>query len=434
MLRGVNTGGRSKFAPFFPFPFLESGLSNQADAPSFGKAATSYFERIAGWGHNIVRLPFTWEALEPTRGTYDALFLERYLALIAIAQKLGIRVIVDFHQDVFAWPYCGDGFPIWACPQPVPERPDDCKMWFLAYITKGSPSEVAFDRFWANEDGLRDAFAAMWTHMAAAAWPHDNVIGFEIMNEPHRGSQDEAVWLSEVLQPFYKELGQKLQETADGALVFFDATGLDATTQQTKLQPPGNSQYVFAPHYYLMAIYAGGELDLSEVSGGLGRWAEKHAEWSLPVLVGEFGIPRSSPKAALYLRAVMDALDTHLLHGTAWEVSTTVDEWNDEGMSLIGLDGQEAAGVQELIRVYPSAVAGTVLSFSYNVQDKSAELVFDATKDGVTELAVPASLYPEGVRVTVEGQAGCSQVDEQLGRVYVRVMEAGKVTVRVEAN
>ena len=37
-LRGVNTGGRSKFPPFFPFAFKESGRPEQAKAPSFESA------------------------------------------------------------------------------------------------------------------------------------------------------------------------------------------------------------------------------------------------------------------------------------------------------------------------------------------------------------------------------------------------------------
>ncbi|HIA00588.1 MAG TPA: hypothetical protein EYN66_01525, partial [Myxococcales bacterium] len=335
---------------------------------------------------------------------------------------------------VFAQPYCGDGFPIWACPQPVPKTPADCKLWFLAYLTPGSPSELAFDRFWKNEDGLMDAFSAMWVHMAKAAWDYDNVIGFELINEPHRGSEDEASWIAETLQPFYTELGTKLQALADGALVFFDSTGLDATTQQTRLQAPEAAAFVFAPHYYHMAIYAGGDLDLSKVSEGLGRWAQKHLDWKLPVLVGEYGIPRSSEQAAPYLRAVMDALDTHLLHGTAWEISTTVDEWNDEGMSLIDFDGQETAGLAELVRVYPSAVAGSVISFSFDAESKSAELVLDAAPEGITELSVPSRLYPNGVQITIEGAAGCSHYDSKLNRAYVRLLEQGTATIRIEAN
>ncbi|MDP6945967.1 MAG: cellulase family glycosylhydrolase, partial [Myxococcota bacterium] len=205
MLRGANTGGRSKFDPFFPFPFQESGLSEQADAPPFVEAVETYYDMLASWGINVVRMPFSWEALEPTRGTYDATFLARYMMAVDAAGARGIRVIVDFHQDVFARPFCGDGFPLWAVPEPFPELPASCSSWFSNYFNEG-PMQVAFDRFWANEDGLMDAFEAMWTHMATEAWPHAGVIGFEIINEPAVGTDDEDTWASEVLTPFYERM------------------------------------------------------------------------------------------------------------------------------------------------------------------------------------------------------------------------------------
>ena len=70
----------------------------------------------------------------------------------------GIRVVVDFHQDVYARPFCGDGFPLWTIAGEVPERPEDCESWFNGYLTDDEGVGASFDRFWANEDGLRDAF------------------------------------------------------------------------------------------------------------------------------------------------------------------------------------------------------------------------------------------------------------------------------------
>ncbi|MDP6944196.1 MAG: cellulase family glycosylhydrolase, partial [Myxococcota bacterium] len=227
MLRGANTGGRSKFEPFIPFPFLESGLAEQADAPPFAEAVETYYDMVASWGTNVVRMPFSWEALEPTRGTYDDTYLSRYQAMISAAESRGIRVIVDFHQDVFASVYCGDGFPLWAVPEPWPEPAESCASWFSAYFNEG-PMHAAWDRFWANEDDLMDDFEAMWTHMASATWPQDAVIGFEIINEPAPGSEPEETWAPEVLTPFYSEMVTVIREAAPGALVFFDSTGAEA--------------------------------------------------------------------------------------------------------------------------------------------------------------------------------------------------------------
>jgi endoglycosylceramidase len=432
LLRGVNVGGRSKFAPFFPFPFQESGLDNQKEALPFNEAVADFYGRVASWGHNVVRMPFSWEALEPVRGAYDDVYLSRYLAMIDAAGEHGIRVLVDFHQDVFAAPYCGDGFPLWACPEPLPEPPEDCSGWFMGYLDQTSPINAAYGRFWRNEDGLQDSFKAMWKHMAKAAWSRDNVIGFEIMNEPHHGTEDEEAWAQNILPSFYEDVGKDIRSVAPNALIFFDSTGLDAATQEPLLKRPEGNEFVFAPHYYLMSIYTGGELDMEEVPKGLARWAAKGSIWALPVFVGEFGIYRDLPEAEQYFTVIMNALDSHFLNGTAWEVSTTQDDWNDEGMSLIAPDGQETDGLRALIRVYPSAIAGEAIAFQYGPTARVATLTYNAKEDGLTELVVPPQLYSEGVEISVAGVGACATHVPAESRVVIRTQVAGEVTVTLK--
>src|SRR5580698_5064030 len=57
IFRGANVSGRSKLPPFLPF-----------DDPT-------YFDPLAAWGWNAVRLLVMWEALEPDRGVYDDAYL-----------------------------------------------------------------------------------------------------------------------------------------------------------------------------------------------------------------------------------------------------------------------------------------------------------------------------------------------------------------------
>ena len=432
ILRGVNTGGRSKFAPFFPFPFAESGLANQEGAVPFSEAVAEYLDRVVDWGHNIIRVPFSWEGLEPVRGVYDDVYLERFLAFIDAAAARELRVVVDFHQDVFAAPYCGDGFPLWACPEPLPAVPEDCSGWFMGYLEQASPIHEAYGRFWRNEDGLMDAFKAMWKHMATAASTRDNVIGFEIINEPHHGTQDEDAWATTELPTFYEELSAEIRSVAPDALIFFDSTGLDAATQETLMERPEGSEFIFAPHYYLMSIYTGGELDMEEVPKGLARWRSKGVEWNLPILVGEFGIYRDLPEAREYFRVIMDSLDTELLSGTAWEFSTTVDDWNDEGMSLVHPTGDESDGLQALIRPYPAAVAGEIESFHFDSETREANLIFDAEAGGLTEVVLPQRLYTAGVAIVIDSDDACYEHREDDSRLFIRVRNEGRVQVSLK--
>ncbi len=429
LLRGANTGGRAKFPPFHPFPFAESGLPEQSMAPGFDQAVSDYFARMASWGLNVARMPFTWEALEPQRDAFDEGFLDRYVAQIDAAAAHGIRVIVDFHQDVYARPFCGDGFPVWTIAEPVPETPEDCSSWFMGYLFDDG-QKAAFDRFWADEDNLRGEFKDMWEHMATRTWARPNVIGFEIINEPGSGSADDTVWGPQVLTPFYTELGAHIRSHAPDALVFFDSTGLDAVTQETAVELPDGEGWVFAPHFYdptvFMGAAAGGDFNVLE---SLGRWAAKRDAWGVPLIVGEFGIEAVDPGAVAYIRDNFDAMDVYQLHGTVWEYSSTVDDWNDEGMSVVAADGTDTPVIDAVTRAYPAAVAGALEAWTWDAATLAGELRFTATAGGVTELVAPARLYPDGVQVTLSGVEGCWSLDVATGRVIVHALEAGAAVV-----
>ena len=429
LLRGVNAGGRSKLPPFFPFPFAESGAAGQEAAAPFDDAVATYLDRVAGWGHDVVRLPFTWEAVEPTRGSYDETYLDRYAAVIAAAGERRIRVIVDFHQDVFARAHCGDGFPPWAVGDPTATPDEDCGGWFTGYLSDAGV-KGDFDRFWADDDGLMDAFEAMWRHVAARTWPRDNVVGFEIINEPSAGNADEDSWARDVLAPFYARLAGVIREVAPGAPVFVDATGFDAVTAETAVPRPDTTGVVFAPHYYDgLALVSGAAPADGDALTPLGRWRAVGDAWRAPVLVGEFGIRPDAEGAAAWVRKNFDALDAHRLHGTYWEYSATVDDWNGEAMSAVDGSGTELATASELVRAYPLAVAGELTTFAFDREALTGELSFAATAGGVSELRVPARLYPSGVSATVTSGDACTALAADGVTLLIGSLDGGPVTV-----
>lgn len=119
-LRGVDAGGRSKFAPYVPFDFT--------DEDDFPTKLAQYMDRAASWGIDAMRVPFTWAALEPVRGQDDEAWLAHYVAIIDAAWARGIWTVIDFHQDVYAENFCGDGFPSWTLSNPPPPS-HDCPQW-----------------------------------------------------------------------------------------------------------------------------------------------------------------------------------------------------------------------------------------------------------------------------------------------------------------
>jgi hypothetical protein len=76
--------------------------------------AEGRFEQLARWGFTFIRLLITWEALEHQGpGQYDEAYLAYLRKLLLAAEKWGISVFIDPHQDVWSRFTGGDGAPAW---------------------------------------------------------------------------------------------------------------------------------------------------------------------------------------------------------------------------------------------------------------------------------------------------------------------------------
>jgi endoglycosylceramidase len=422
VLRGANTGGRSKLPPYVPFDFA---------AGDFDAALARYLDRAQKWGFSAVRVPFSWAAVEPMQGMDDETFLARYDALLDAAWQRRMWTIVDFHQDIYAERFCGDGFPDWTIPEPKPAPEQDCADWFLRY---GQNADVrsAFDRLWANENGTRTALESMWDRMSLRYRDKPGVIGFEVINEPHPGTAELKNWQATVLTDFYSQMASRIHDQAPQSLVFFDASGTDAVGATTSMGKPAGERLVFAPHWYDPAALFGGTPLPSNAHTFLAKWAEKGREWDVPVLIGESGVSRSIETAGEFVSGMLDAMDENGLHFTYWEYSDANKEWNQEDLSLVGTDGVEAkAIITALVRPFPRAVAGEAPAYRFDAAARIFTLTYDAPlADGVTEIAIPEGTYPEGYRV--ELSTGC--VDNSHSGLLLVQPGAGSARVELEIH
>ena len=406
-LRGVNAGGRAKFAPYVPFDFDDYDADLDA-----------YLDRAQSWGIDVLRVPFTWAAMEPTQGADDEEWLGRYDALLDGAWERGMWTVVDNHQDIYSEVYCGDGFPAWTVADP-PEPHHDCADWFFAYVSGDPDVDAAFDAFWDDRTGVRTAHAEMWERMAARHADRPGVIGYELLNEPHSGTLGDE-W-GTIYTDFVEEEAGAVQAVDPDALVFFDATGLDAVDQSPAFERPDGENLVFAPHFYDATVFLGGTPEPEAVEAGLQRWTDLGASWDLPVLIGEVGVDPASEAAESYGETVWDAVADQGLGATWWEYSVAEEAWNEEHLSLVDGDGQEEAVlVDALARPYVALLAGDGLT----TERDGDTWVFRWTGAGVSELRWPT----RSGEPTVEVEGGEFLVDG--GRVHVEA--EGAVVVRLE--
>jgi hypothetical protein len=120
MLRGVNLGGGSK-SPMGPpgSGLLAESLQNPETVSFAGRPfpldeADFHFGGLARSGFTFLRLVITWEALEHQGpGIYDEAYLAYLRKILLAAEKWGISVFIDPHQDVWSRWTGGDGAPAW---------------------------------------------------------------------------------------------------------------------------------------------------------------------------------------------------------------------------------------------------------------------------------------------------------------------------------
>lgn len=149
------------------------------------------FRQLKRWGCNVVRLGILWDGIEPEPGKYDEVYLAGIEKLVNDAQKHGIGVLLDMHQDLYGVDYA-DGAPRWATL--TDDEPHVTgEVWSDSYLI--SPAvQRAFDNFWSNSPapdgiGLQEHYAAAWRHVAMRFAGHPSVIGYDLMNEPFIGSE-----------------------------------------------------------------------------------------------------------------------------------------------------------------------------------------------------------------------------------------------------
>ncbi len=401
-LRGVAAGGRSKFAPYVPFDYPDGGYASALDG---------YIAHAASWGIDVMRVPFTWAALEPTEGTNDADWLSRYDQLLDAAWAHGIWTILDFHQDIYSEVFCGDGFPGWTVPDAGPPH-HDCPNWGSAYFTDQGVI-AAFDAFWEAGSPVQSKYLAAWDTMVARYKDKPGVLGFEPLNEPGWGSADESTFSATTLTAFYSLMVPRMRAAAPTSLVFVDTPGIDGASVSTSLAKPTGDGIVFAPHYYPIVGPS------SDPTTDLVAWQTIGKTWNVPVFVGEFGALDTQKTTPAYMQSVFSALDALSLSGSEWEYSIASEVWNGELFGLVSPDGGELPVAQAIQRPYARAVAGSAIAQAFDPTANTFTLSFTpSSAPGITEVAIPAELVAGGYDIGLAG--ACEDAVSEPGRILLK--------------
>lgn len=420
ILRGVDVAGNSKVPPFEPI------------------TDEKMLDPLPRWGLDAVRLLFTWEAYEPTRGAYDdAGYLAWYRRTVAAARARNLYVVVDFHQDAFSrytLGGCGEGFPSWALPPSVtPAVPDNgagCADWGKRMLGDADVA-AAWNAFYSDANGVRSRYLMMIARVAAALASEPNVVGYDLLNEP---AGDEATQIA----PLYEDAARAIRAVDGTAILFVSPAGLTGAGTPTKLPRPSFGNLAYAPHFYDPGIFLYHGWGGSDETQPFAAMTATATAWSAPLFVGEYGAPPSTDLVEGYMTTLHARLDDAFASGAQWVYTpgwtpAAKDGWNTEDFSIV----DDSGALRANFRVRPTVqrVAGTPLALaaSDEVTAKKNVVTLSWQHDpaaSATIVFAPLAWFGGATELAADGDLRCSSTGDS---VSCTAPTAGAKRLRIRA-
>lgn len=398
------------------------------------------------WGFNLVRYVVFWEGIEPIEGTYNDAYIAATVERIGWLRDLGIDVIVDFHQDLYARRFSGNGFPDWT----VDDGGHEFTMrqpWNLNYL---EPAVAAsYDHFW-NSETLKTQYIAAVERMMAAVDGMPNVIGVDVMNEPWPWAS--PLFEETCLTAFYEDLQAMMLRNDFKSRLCFEPVIFTSAALPTNLRFKPSIPSVYCPHYYDPLVHEGvayADLNAWWMANGMAGKVAEAKRFGTPMIYGEFGISSEVEGWDRYLRDFLTLADAHQVGWVYW----AYDREDRSSFGILEASGEPDIKLPVLTRVYPQRIAGrnpewTIAERTITGQTPAKQTLAESTPAGQalagqsfelqydpidtnapTIIFVPTGL--SGVRVTVNG----AEVQWDAAQQYFTHLNAGateRQTIRIE--
>jgi endoglycosylceramidase len=357
IFRGVNV----HIAGIFDVTF-DDGRAPREPLPTFDAGDPA---AMRGYGFNLVRLPIDWSAIEPTEGQFSTAYLDSVQHIVDLCRAEGILVLIDLHQDGYSKELCEDGAPSWAIIPPPATTfsgpypgPGDC------HVVDGA--QKAFASFFADTSMLQERYAAMLQKVAARFAADDDVIGYEIMNEPIGATDD-------VIADFSRRMALAIRGADKKKLIVFEPS---ATRNFTNSSPIPAAPFAVDGGVYAVHVYSGVFGDPGPLMNGtfgpalddsIGGARMEADGWGTPLVVTEFGLGSETPNNTQWISRALDDYDAQLASWTWWL-------WRDPAVGGWGLfdpqpDGSytpRPAMLDALSRPYVTAVGGDPVAMKWD--------------------------------------------------------------------
>jgi len=247
-------------------------------------------------GFNVVRLPISWDVLEPKIGGFRIDYLAKYVSQdIQYAKQFGIYIVLDMHQYWWAKRFGGTGAPEWTVKQ---------------YPPNSNGMKQAVSNFWVNNT-LQGHFAILWQKIAQLYANEPTIAGYDILNEPWIYQSESAQVNASHVDQFYMKIIKAIRQVDQKHMIFLEpanANNVNLSFGDNLVWSPHFYQLSFEPKYYpqnatfLETVIT--SLYKTYVTGG-----------KRPIWIGEFGAFMTDDSANVWL---LDATRLFAKFGVGW--------------------------------------------------------------------------------------------------------------------
>lgn len=370
--------------------------------------------KLRRWGFSLVRYLVFWSEIEPTDGVYNDAYIDQVTSDLNSMRNSGIYTVVDFHQDLMAERFTGNGFPDWSVDQrikiTIPFIGDIYKTvpfitpawdpWSRNYL---QPAVLtAFRNFWKSSSKKTKYLDAVQYTMnrieSTIPSTPPTLMGFDVMNEPFPGTT--TSFESKVLTDFYADMWTRLNASALYSNMFYEPWMSTSSGLPSFLKFKPNSQRsVYFPHYYDVLVHEGRPYkwyNRNIMEQAIKIKVEEAKKFGSPLVFGEFGAP---PAVDGYLNYVGDFVNLADKYKCGW-CYWSYDKYSNNNFGMLDDLGNPKPVMDKLVRVYPRNIAGA--NPTWGIVGKKFTLVYDSLP-----IAAPTNIYipPDftGVTVTANG-------------------------------
>lgn len=383
--------------------------------PTTKSYQVSDLEMMASYGFNCVRLLFSWSKLEPQPGVYDQAYIQSIQTIIEDAAKLDMYVMLDMHQDAWgkyiatpidsacAFPNKGwDGAPQWAT------LTDGASYCTVNGSRESAPAVYhAFQNFWDNTNGIQTNCINAWKHLVQATCTYENVLGYDLFNEPSLGYKDPESEQLDKFTNFYRDLTNAIRsvEGANQHIIFMENAIQYKGNGYIGLPDPGftnDQNLVAAPHHYFESI---GNLPFT-IEQGYAMLQTVVQDFQTTLFIGEWGYFGNPSDDASKVKRFCAVEDANFGSSTWWQWAQSPGDphsmsydglsFTNPSMHLIELDqtanftgNKNDIFLKILARPHPIAIVGKPVSLDSDSDTGLMNLSAEANNEGITTLWIP---------------------------------------------